>query len=66
MWDMFNFLIGGVARSKILVRLKGGTFFAPIFFFSYLGDLRKRPLLVNLKYWVGSSLTGLTVSDAPV
>ena len=36
------------------------------FFIAYLGDLRKRPLLVNLKYWGGSSLTGLTVSDAPV
>ena len=43
-----------------------GVLFFSWFFIAYLGDLRKRPLLVNLKYWGGSSLTGLTVSDAPV
>ena len=37
-------------------------------FIAYLDDLENWPLLVNQKYWGGSSLTGLTgltVSNAP-
>ena len=42
---------------------EGGTFLGR-FFIANLGNLRKRSLLVNLKYWGGWSLMGLTVSDA--
>ena len=44
---------------------QGGYFFFGLIFIAYLSELRKWPLLVNQKYWGGSSLTGLTVSVAP-
>ena len=43
----------------------GGYIFLALIFIAYLGDLRKWSLIVNLKKWWGSSLTGLIVSAAP-
>ena len=45
---------------------RGGVHFFGLICIAFLGDLRNWPLLVNQKYWWGSSLTGLTVSAAPV
>ena len=45
---------------------QGWVHFFGLIFNAYLGDLGKWSLLVNLKYWGGSSLTGLTVCVAPV
>ena len=42
-----------------------GVHFFGYIFIAFLGDLGKWSLLVNLKYWWGSSLTGLNVSAAP-
>ena len=42
-----------------------GVHFLRLIFIAFLGDLRKRSLIVIWKYWWGLSLTGLTVSAAP-
>ena len=44
---------------------QGGVYFFGLIFIADLGDLRKWSLLVNLKKWWGSSLTGLILSAAP-